>query len=350
MKKLFSLFLALFASVSLWAITKDLEGYYILASAQDWIDFADTVENRDNAANARMVADIDLGDNQTMIGSDFHHYNGIFDGQGHTLTVAYNSVSGNQRFLAPFRFVDGRNLVYYTNPYAIIKNLHVAGSITNSYYGVGGIVGEIKGNVKILQCWCSARLQAVATGDFQGTIGGICCIITGESCEAFVEDCMFTGEIVNSYACGGFMSHLEFQNSTVTIKRGLLLGTYPESTGSCGTFVRTVVTRPDTQILETNTLFMKKAFGVSQGTLVDDNDLNDGWVTNALQADREEVVWYQDNMVNQPRLQIFTTPIGPSTAIDAVNANDKTTKRFVNDQLLIERGNRVYTLTGQQVK
>ena len=69
MKKLFTLLtLLLGISSGAWAIEQDTDGYYLIGSVQDWKDFAAIVNSGTNtAANAKMTADIDLGDDQTMI-------------------------------------------------------------------------------------------------------------------------------------------------------------------------------------------------------------------------------------------------------------------------------------------
>ena len=72
-----------------WALETDGEGYYLIGSVQDWKDFAAIVETNP-AVNAKMTADIDLGDDQTMVGTLSVPYQGAFDGQGHTLTVNYD--------------------------------------------------------------------------------------------------------------------------------------------------------------------------------------------------------------------------------------------------------------------
>ena len=85
-------------SAGAWAETstlqQDEEGYYLLCTPQDWQDFAALVnEDSEPDAQARMTADIDLGDDQTMVGTVEHPYQGTFDGQGHTLTVNLDSYS-----------------------------------------------------------------------------------------------------------------------------------------------------------------------------------------------------------------------------------------------------------------
>ena len=57
-------------------------------------------------------------------------YRGIFDGQGHTLTVAYDL---NEERVAPFRRING----------ATIKNLIVKGTINTSLKLAAGVVGGL---------------------------------------------------------------------------------------------------------------------------------------------------------------------------------------------------------------
>ena len=117
-KHLFISLLVLFGyTAGAWAIEQDSDGYYLIGSVQDWKDFATVVATTNNA-NAKMIGDVDLGDDQTHIGSVAQNgttYTGTFDGQGYTLTVAY--VGGSRQIVAPFTNVQG----------ATIKNLHVDG-------------------------------------------------------------------------------------------------------------------------------------------------------------------------------------------------------------------------------
>ena len=68
-KHLFISLLVLFGyTTGAWAIEQDLDGYYLIGSVQDWKDFAAVVATTNNA-NAKMIGDVDLGDDQTHIGS-----------------------------------------------------------------------------------------------------------------------------------------------------------------------------------------------------------------------------------------------------------------------------------------
>ena len=276
-----------------WALDRDTENYYILSSLQDWKDFASLAQTVPTI-NARMIADIDLGDDQTMIGSESVPYEGIFDGQGHKLTVAY-SQAGITDGIGPFHAVGA----------ATIQNLHVDGSMLTNC-GIGGIAGIIAGNVTIQKCWVSASMQSVGS-KYTGTIGGFCSWCAAANCHLTIEDCLFDGVIVNNAFCGGFMSHVELASSSVTMRRGLNVATYPTTNNENGTFVREVLN--GVRNLETSTLFHKKVFGSVQGTKVTDEQLADGSITTALQAGRAETVWVQDGISGQPRLDVFNHPI-----------------------------------------
>lgn len=78
-KHLFISLLVLFGYTSgAWAIEQDSDGYYLIGSVQDWKDFASLVLNTNQGANARMTANIDLGDDQTHIGSSvISRYHGV---------------------------------------------------------------------------------------------------------------------------------------------------------------------------------------------------------------------------------------------------------------------------------
>ena len=59
---------------------------------------------------------------------------------------------------------------------------------------------------------------------------------------------------------------------------------------------------------------------------------------------------YTFTLTLETREVVVTYPAKEATALDNANANANAVKRIVNGMLLIERGNRTYTLTGQAVK
>ena len=263
-----------------YVLQQDGEGNYLLGNLLDWKAFAELVQTNPTA-NAKMTADINLGNDQTMIGSLSVPYAGIFDGQGHTLTVAYNQ-SDIKEGIGPF----------YVLGAATIQNLHVDGSMLTRC-GIGGIAGIVKGNATIQRCWVSATLQSNGYNpNPRGTLGGICSVLEGvDDAHLIIEDCLFDGTIVDNEFCGGFMSHVERASCSVTMRRGLNIGTYPTTTNENGTFIREVLS--GVRNLEAGTLFHKKVFGKAQGTQVTDEQLASGAIAYNLQNDRADLVWGQ---------------------------------------------------------
>lgn len=283
------------------SLKQDADGYYEIGSVKDWQNFAKLVEKTPNV-NARMTADIDLGDDQTMIGNTSSTpYRGTFDGQGHTLTVNINATG---KYVAVFRYVDG----------AIIQGVHVAGSLHSDEVGLGGLVGSGP-NTTVRQCWVSAYLITDKIGGGERhSIGGVFSE-PGES--GLMEDCLFDGTIAdqNNHFSGGFSN---YSRSTVTIKNSLNLGTFPSSNSGyyseTATFIRTDAGARDSHVLEN--LFYLNSFGVPQGTQVTVETLADKSVTTSLNADRtgDEAPWVQQG--SQPMLKIFVPDSGISTGID----------------------------------
>lgn len=284
------------------------EEYFLIGSVQDWKDFAALVETTPDI-NGKLTADVDLGDDQTMVGSLSAPYQGKFDGQGYTLTVNYN-MNLTTSAVAPFTVVGD----------AVIQKLHVAGSIKQQYCAAGGVVGSIMGNVTIKECWVSAYMYVQGSGNLQGTIGGIasCCDNSNaRDCSILIEDCVFSGEMATGYHCGSIMSHVNggYGNSAI-IKNCLSIGTYASAIGSTGTFIR-VGTQGDPYSIEN--CYFKTSWGAVQGTQATETQLSDGTTATALQADRSEEIWVQDPVLGIPMLKIFakTEEDNPVTDLSA---------------------------------
>lgn len=298
-----------------YQLQQDAEGNYLLSSADDWKDFAAIVNTGTNpAANAKMTADIDLGGDQTMIGTLSVPYQGSFDGQGHMLTVAYD-ISSDQTAIAPFACVNG----------ATIQNLHVAGSIRQRRCAAGGVAGSVNGNLTVRKCWVSATLKVDGYGDYQGTIGGIAsyCDAAGvHNSSILIEDCLFSGHIATGYHCGGIMSHVhgsDGYNNSAQFNNCLNIGTINGIAGTTGTFIRTGVQGDPYTI--TNCHY-QTPWGGNQGTYASSTDLSNGTTATALNAGRtgDEAVWVQDPMTNLPMLKLFATYKVPSSGIGTFSA------------------------------
>ncbi len=274
-KHMLAAFAATLLCLGARALEQDTDGYYMLGSVKDWRDFAALVET-DPTANAKMIADIDLGDDQTRIASITEEgtvlYKGVFDGQGHTLTVAY--VGGNKQVVAPFSKLNG----------GTVKNLHIAGSIKSAFAYCGGVVGWAESGC-ISNVWMSADIVSSQTGwVLSGAIVGA----AGDN-ENKINDCLVTGSITfsDSYYVGCFLGGN--YNGTARIVNCLSLGSF------------NTVDYPGTH----ENCYVKQDFpsfpsGVKKST---DKELADGTTATALQAEREETVWVQGE--DGPMLAIF---------------------------------------------
>lgn len=274
------------------SLEKDAEGNYLLSSADDWKDFAAIVNSGTNpAANAKMTADIDLGDDQTHIGDNnnlSYAYCGVFDGQGHKLNVNYYSSSSSTAIeggysIAPFRNING----------ATIKNLAVTGNITG-YMHCAGVVGYAASSSTNLinNVTVSANITILNThgGGFIGH---------NETATTTIQDCLFNGTINGK--SGGSTVGVFFGwsgSATMSLINCLENGSYT----NCSTFTPTSCPN---YAVHTVTNCYYTVSGSYPGTHATSAQLADGTTATALQAGRAEEVWVQDPLTNQPMLAVF---------------------------------------------
>ena len=296
------------------SLEQDAEGNYLLSSADDWKDFAAIVNSGTNpAANAKMTADIDLGDDQTHIGDNnnlSYAYCGVFDGQGHKLNVNYYSSSSSTAIeggysIAPFRNIKG----------ATIKNLAVTGNITG-YMHCAGVVGyaaspstNLINNVTV-----SANITILNThgGGFIGH---------NESATTTIQDCLFNGTINGK--SGGSTVGVFFGwsgKATMSLINCLENGSYT----NCSTFTPTSCPN---YAVSTVTNCYYAVSGSYPGTHATSAQLADGTTSTALQNGRAEEVWVQDPMTNQPMLKLFANTVFAYT----VSNDEVTITGFASD-------------------
>lgn len=265
------------------SLKQDVDGFYKLATAQDWQEFA-SFSQINTKACARMTADISIANDTSMIGTTQIPFEGVFDGDGHTLVVAYSSSEAN---IAPFHHIKN----------AIIENLRVSGSIVTEHYGVGGIVAMVSGDneTAIRNCWSSAFL-ASGTSDSVNLIGGF---VSNNSGNLFIENCLFDGRISekNSSQNAGFVAT---GSNSLTIRNSLNTGTYSCSSASCcGTFYGTNYN--DGYIVLDN-VYYKHAYGTEQGEPATEEQLADNTVLDYLQNNGSGNTWIQFNGSPAPLL------------------------------------------------
>ena len=205
-------------SMSAYALDKK-DGVYQIGTAQDFVDFAALVNGGDTYACAELTADIDLGTDGTMIGSDANRFRGIFDGKGHSITVnSFPETEGQ----AIFRNIEGN---------ALVQNLKVQGTITTSKKEAAGIAAWGRGTIR--NCWVDLRVESGVAGD--GTHAGF----VGVASEGLViENCLsqITINGASTENCGGLVG---WADGNITIANSLVIndGTL-KIPSDCGTISR----------------------------------------------------------------------------------------------------------------
>ena len=141
-----------------------------------------------------LAADISVSD---MVGtSEGNSFQGIFDGDGHTLTFTKGTAESafNEQYCAPFRYTNG----------ATIRNLKTAGDIYTSQKFAAGLVACSYGTTMVTNCQLTTVIHSSVEGD--GTHGGIVSMPNGT---LTIEGCAYTGRLLTNSGttnCGGFVA------------------------------------------------------------------------------------------------------------------------------------------------
>lgn len=178
-------------------ITPDGEGNYLIGTEAQLNWFAHRVNGHGSleplgTINAKLTADIDYSDQQAMIGKESGiRFKGIFDGQGHKITIGYNMDSNN---LALFRYIEG----------ATIKNLIVDGSISTNGTQMGGLVSVSNEGSVIRNIVVAVNMTSSHSGD--GTHGGLIAVAHNVPT---IENVAFVGSInaSNDYGTCGMIGY-----------------------------------------------------------------------------------------------------------------------------------------------
>ena len=164
------------------AVTFNKKDYYEIATKEDWKAFCDIVKSGQNAVDAKMTANVDLGSEINMVGNvSSKDYGGTFDGQNHTLTLNWET---NTNDIAPFRRVKD----------ATIKNLRTEGTIKSNGYFLGGLIDEATGGSNtVTNCASAVNITSSYTSDRCGAGGLISYIYTNT--QVTINDCLVKGAI-----------------------------------------------------------------------------------------------------------------------------------------------------------
>lgn len=174
-----------------------------LASTADWRKFRNMVASGATVIHAKMTADFTISDSDGYLGSDVHPYGGVFDGNGHTLTLDYQERGEHNDYRAPFRVIRG----------ATLKNIHMAGVHKNyQYFSVfqgqyyrgsmvcGGMVARVWGTGNVIEN-CRVSLTFCYAGSYNS--GLVAQVTNGASLT--ISNVLFDGRFIYGHADPGPM-------------------------------------------------------------------------------------------------------------------------------------------------
>ena len=190
-KRIWGIMLLLMATTTATrALTMDSQGCFLLSSAQDLTDFATLVNGGTTTAKAKLMANITLTETWGGIGTSENNFNGMFDGQGYTVS----GVTGSSGLFS----VIGSG--------GTVKSVVVDGSIYNGN-GAGGIANNNSGT--ITQCGFIGSIGG-GGGINNGYVAGIAGYSGGTISHCFncgTVSARYVGGIVGYLLTSGSVSH-----------------------------------------------------------------------------------------------------------------------------------------------
>ena len=275
------------------ALTFNKKDYYEIASKENWKEFCDIVNSGQNAVDAKMTRNIDLGSEINMVAYDTK-YSGTFDGQNHTLKLDWNNTNG---LLAPFRKVEN----------ATIRNLRTEGNIKSSYSLLSGLILTVFGKTTITNCVSAVNITSTYNGS-SCAMAGMILEITYGAVVTFT-DCIVKGKYNTTLEEGAFRisGFVLNHNGTSTFNNCIYLG--DNVPGGGYTFAAYTYLGPTL-----NNCYYLNACGIAQGTKITAEQLKSGEVTKKLQADRTDQCHWAQQLGKMP---------------DFYNAADKSKANYV---------------------
>ena len=176
----------------------------IIKTTADWDAFADAVNNGETFERklVKLGADINVS---KMVGTEGNHFDGKFDGNGHTITV---NLSGSGEGTALFYIISN----------AVIQNLKVTGSITTSGVRPATFASFVSGSSTIRNCWSEVDISSTATNTWVD--GGAFVARVNASCVVYIYNSLFTGTVTYDATAdeGGGMVGWTQSGATATLK------------------------------------------------------------------------------------------------------------------------------------
>ena len=266
-------------------------GTFNIASKEDWKAFCDLVGSGQNAVDAKMTQDVDLGSEIMMVGAGTNKYAGMFDGQGHTLTLNWDS--GSETRIAPFYSVDG----------ATIRNLRTEGYIKSITYGLSGLIYSVDGATTISGCVSAVNITSSYNEGGCAAAGMIERV--RDNAKVTITDCVVKGKFTATTENGkrymaGFVCN---QYGTCTLNNCLYVGENNGTGSNNHTFGYNATV--------TNCYYLN-ACGNEQGEKITEEQLKNGEVTKKLQGDRTDSCHWAQVLGEWPGLYCETDKAKPN--------------------------------------
>ena len=266
-------------------------GTFDIASKEDWKAFCDLVGSGQNAVDAKMTQDVDLGSDIVMVGAGTNKYAGMFDGQNHTLKINWNS--GSETRIAPFYSVDG----------ATIRNLRTEGYIKSITYGLSGLIYSVDGATTISGCVSAVNITSSYNEGGCAAAGMIERV--RDNAKVTITDCVVKGKFTATTEEGkrymaGFVCN---QYGTCTLTNCLYVGENNGTGSNNHTFgYKTTL----------NNCYYLNACGEAQGERIVEKQLKSGEVTKKLQGDRTDSCHWAQVLGEWPGLYRETDKAKPN--------------------------------------
>ena len=229
---------------------------YIINSVDDWNKLV--LRHQDYGHYYKLNADITI---DKSVGSSEHPFKGDFNGNGHTITLAFTEDTGKT---APFCFVGGNTRIH---------DLKIDGSITTNKQSVAGIIScQRGGTVEIEYCRVSAELNL--SYYYEGKHGGFVGAVA-DGANLTILGCVFDGKIKDSdcavykaNSSGGFVGWAEGEGA-VDLKDCLFMPSQLSLKTSITNLFHenhTFVGNSNSKTVTLDNCWYTDAFDVAQGT------------------------------------------------------------------------------------
>ena len=198
-------------------LTFNLLTLYEIGSQSEWNEFCTAVYFGstligDTFSDKYVKLTSDISVSEMAGSSESNSFQGLFDGDGHTLTVSYNT---EYAVTAPFRYVKN----------ATIRNLKTTGTITTGGMNAAGIVGEVTGSLNLSSCNSSVSISS--SRPQMDAHGGL---VASNNGNVTISGCVFDGSFAATVAhnnlygttfCGGIVG-MCVENTSTTITNSLV--------------------------------------------------------------------------------------------------------------------------------